>query len=398
MISIEEENPRLNGILPKNYARPELDKRRLGEVVVLFDNLKLKDHGSSKDILGRTYEYAIAQFASLEGRNAGEFYTPTSIVKTIVEILEPYQGRVYDPCCGAGGMFIQSAKFVKSHQGRANDLSIYGQESNPNTWKLAQMNLAIHGLEGDLGEGAADTFFDDRHKNMKADFIIANPPFNLKDWGGDKLIEDKRWKYGLPPEGNANYAWMQHMIYHLADEGKMGLVLANGALSSSTGGESQIRENIIKDDLVECIIAMPDRLFYSTGISVSIWIINKDKKQTNKTLFLDCRSLGHMVDRAHRDLADADIEKISDTYAKFVRGEDVDQPGFAHVAATSEIEENSFVLTPGRYVGLEAEEEDSEPFEEKMERLTGELKALFEESNKLEEAIKTQLGELGYGI
>lgn len=295
-------------------------------------------------------------------------------------------------------MFIQSAKFVKSHQGRANDLSIYGQESNPNTWKLAQMNLAIHGLEGDLGEGAADTFFDDRHKNMKADFIIANPPFNLKDWGGDKLIEDKRWKYGLPPEGNANYAWMQHMIYHLGDEGKMGLVLANGALSSSTGGEGQIRGNIIKDDLVECIIAMPDKLFYSTGISVSIWIINKNKKQANKTLFLDCRFLGHMVDRAHRDLADADIEKISGAYARFVKGEDVEEAGFAHVADTSEIEENSFVLTPGRYVGLEAEEEDSEPFEEKMARLSGELKALFEESNKLEESIKTQLGELGYGI
>lgn len=398
MIAIEEENPRLNGILPKNYARPELDKRKLGQVVDLFNNLKLKDHGSSKDILGRTYEYAIAQFASLEGRNAGEFYTPTSIVRTIVEILEPYQGRVYDPCCGAGGMFVQSAKFVQNHQGRANDLSIYGQESNANTWKLAQMNLAIHGLEGDLGEGAADTFFRDLHPNMRADFIIANPPFNLKDWGGDRLVEDKRWKYGLPPEGNANYAWMQHMIYHLSDVGKMGLVLANGSLSSSTGTEAQIRENIIKDDLVECIIAMPDRLFYSTGISVSLWIINKAKAQKNKTLFLDCRSLGHMVDRAHRDLAEVDIEKIATTYHKFTEGKDVEEAGFAHVAETSEIEANSFVLTPGRYVGLEAEDEDDEPFDEKMERLAGELKTLFEESNKLEKDIKTQLGELGYGI
>lgn len=398
MISIEEENPRLNGILPKNYARPELDKRKLGEVVDLFNNLKLKDHGSSKDILGRTYEYAIAQFASLEGKNAGEFYTPTSIVRTLVEILEPYEGRVYDPCCGAGGMFIQSAKFVQNHQGRANDISIYGQESNANTWKLAQMNLAIHGLEGDLGAGAADTFFKDLHPDMKADFIIANPPFNLKDWGGDRLVEDKRWKYGLPPVNNANYAWMQHMIYHLADDGKMGLVLANGSLSSSTGTEAQIRENIIKDDLVECIIAMPDRLFYSTGISVSLWIINKAKAQKNKTLFLDCRSLGHMVDRAHRDLAEADIEKIAATYHKFTEGKDVEKAGFAHVAETSEIEANSFVLTPGRYVGLEEENEDDEPFEEKMERLAGELKTLFEESNKLEKDIKTQLRELGYGI
>ena len=398
MIAIEEENPRLNGILPKNYARPELDKRKLGQVVDLFNNLKLKDHGSSKDILGRTYEYAIAQFASLEGRNAGEFYTPTSIVRTLVEILEPYQGRVYDPCCGAGGMFIQSAKFVQNHQGRANDISIYGQESNANTWKLAQMNLAIHGLEGDLGGGAADTFFDDRHENMKADFILANPPFNLKDWGANRLLEDKRWTYGLPPAGNANYAWMQHMIYHLSDKGKIGLVLANGALSSSTGGEATIRENIIKDDLVECIIAMPDRLFFSTGISVSLWIINKDKKQKDKTLFLDCRSLGHMVDRAHRDLTDEDIEKIANTYRDFVSGKDVEEAGFAHVADTKEIESHSFVLTPGRYVGLEAEEEDDEPFDEKMERLTGELKTLFEESNKLEEQIKNQLGELGYGI
>lgn len=295
-------------------------------------------------------------------------------------------------------MFIQSAKFVQNHQGRANDISIYGQESNANTWKLAQMNLAIHGLEGDLGAGAADTFFKDLHPDMKADFIIANPPFNLKDWGGDRLVEDKRWKYGLPPVNNANYAWMQHMIYHLADDGKMGLVLANGSLSSSTGTEAQIRENIIKDDLVECIIAMPDRLFYSTGISVSLWIINKAKAQKNKTLFLDCRSLGHMVDRAHRDLAEADIEKIAATYHKFTEGKDVEKAGFAHVAETSEIEANSFVLTPGRYVGLEEENEDDEPFEEKMERLAGELKTLFEESNKLEKDIKTQLRELGYGI
>ena len=390
-------NSRLKGILPKNYARPELDKRRLGEVVDLFNNLKLKEHGNSKDILGRTYEYAIAQFASLEGRQAGEFYTPSSIVQTLVEILEPYEGRVYDPCCGAGGMFVQSAKFVESHQGRVNDLSIYGQESNANTWKLAQMNLAIHGLEGDLGQGAADTFFEDQHPSMRADFILANPPFNLKDWGGDKLIEDARWKYGIPPEGNANYAWMQHMIYHLSPRGKMGLVLANGSLSTS-GKEGEIRENIVRDDLVECIIAMPDRLFYSTGISVSLWIFNKDKKQKDKVLFLDGRSIGHMVDRAHRDLSQEDIKKIADTYKKYTKGEDVEELGYAHVAELKEIEENNFVLTPGRYVGLEEVEDDGEPFDEKMERLTNELGELFVESNKLEELIKEQLGEIGYGV
>lgn len=397
MVSIEEKNSRLKGILPKNYARPELDKRRLGEVVDLFNNLKLKEHGNSKDILGRTYEYAIAQFASLEGRQAGEFYTPSSIVQTLVEILEPYEGRVYDPCCGAGGMFVQSAKFVESHQGRVNDLSIYGQESNANTWKLAQMNLAIHGLEGDLGQGAADTFFEDQHPSMRADFILANPPFNLKDWGGDKLIEDARWKYGIPPEGNANYAWMQHMIYHLSPRGKMGLVLANGSLSTS-GKEGEIRENIVRDDLVECIIAMPDRLFYSTGISVSLWIFNKDKKQKDKVLFLDGRSIGHMVDRAHRDLSQEDIKKIADTYKKYTKGEDVEELGYAHVAELKEIEENNFVLTPGRYVGLEEVEDDGEPFDEKMERLTNELGELFVESNKLEELIKEQLGEIGYGV
>ncbi|RFE01342.1 type I restriction-modification system subunit M [Streptococcus parauberis] len=398
MLSIEKENDRLKGILPKNYARPELDKRRLGEVVDLFNNLKLKEHGNAKDILGRTYEYAIARFASLEGKNAGEFYTPTSIVKTLVDILQPFEGRVYDPCCGAGGMFVQSAKFVQSHQGKLNNLSIYGQEFNANTWKLAQMNLAIHGLEGDLGQGAADTFFDDQHQTMRADFIMANPPFNLKDWGGEKLTDDARWKYGLPPVGNANYAWMQHMIYHLSPKGKMGLVLANGSLSSTTGNEGNIRESILRDDLVECVIAMPDRLFYSTGISVCLWIFNKDKNRKGETLFLDCRNMGHMVDRAHRDFSDNDIKTIVETYQNFNKGEDVESLGFAHVAKLKEIEDNNFVLTPGRYVGLEEVEEDEQPFEEKMESLTQGLSQLFQESNQLEALIKEQLGSLGYEI
>lgn len=294
-------------------------------------------------------------------------------------------------------MFVQSAKFVENHQGRTRKLAIYGQESNANTWKLAQMNLAIHALEGDLGSGNADTFFNDLHKSMRADYILANPPFNMKDWGGDKLTEDARWKYGLPPAGNANYAWIQHMIYHLAPKGRMGIVLANGSLSAS-GREGEIRENILKDDLVEAIIAMPDRLFYSTGISVCLWIINRDKAQKGKTLFLDCRSMGHMVDRAHRDLAQEDIDRIARTYKDFVAGKDVQELGYAHVADLEEIKQNSYVLTPGRYVGLEEEEDDGEPFEEKMERLTGELSQLFEESAKLEKIIIKHLGDIGYDV
>lgn len=397
MLSIEKENDRLKGILPKNYARPELDKRRLGEVVDLFNNLKLKEHGNAKDILGRTYEYAIARFASLEGKNAGEFYTPTSIVKTLVDILQPFEGRVYDPCCGAGGMFVQSAKFVQSHQGKLNNLSIYGQEFNANTWRLAQMNLAIHGLEGDLGQGAADTFFDDQHQTMRADYIMANPPFNLKNWGGEKLTDDARWKYGMPPVGNANYAWMQHMIYHLSPKGKMGLVLANGSLSSTTGNEGNIRESILRDDLVECVIAMPERLFYSTGISVCLWIFNKNKNRENETLFLDCRNMGHMVDRAHRDFSENDINTIVKAYQNFTNGNDVESPGFAHVANLKEIEDNNFVLTPGRYVGLEAVEDNGQPFEEKMSVLSQELTQLFQESSQLEALIRKQLEVLGYG-
>lgn len=395
MIAIEEENDRLKGILPKNFARPELDKRRLGEVVDLFNNLKLKEHGDSKDILGRTYEYALAQFAEQEGRRAGEFYTPSSIVRTLVEILEPYEGRVYDPCCGAGGMFVQSAKFVERHQGRIDGLSVYGQESNPNTWKLAQMNLAIHGLEGNLGQGAADTFFNDQHKSLRADFILANPPFNMSDWGGDRLEEDVRWRYGTPPTGNANYAWMQHMIYHLSPTGKLGLVLANGSLSAS-GQEGKIREEIIRDDLVEAVIAMPDKLFYSTGIPVSLWIVNRKKKQEGKTVFIDARSLGTMVTRAHRELSLEDIDKVAGVYHDFVEGKDVEKQGFVHVADIKEIEDNNFVLTPGRYVGLEELEDDGIPFEEKMETLTSELGDLLEESHRLEEEIKEQLGGIGF--
>lgn len=397
MISIEEDNDRLRGILPKNYARPELDKRRLGEVVDLFNNLKLKEHGDSKDILGRTYEYAIAQFASLEGKNAGEFYTPSSIVKTLVGILEPYEGRVYDPCCGAGGMFVQSAKFVENHQGRINELSIYGQEANANTWKLAQMNLAIHGIEGDLGQGAADTFYNNQHQSMRADYVLANPPFNMSDWGGDKLAEDVRWQYGTPPEGNANFAWMQHMIYHLAPNGKLGLVLANGSLSSG-GREGEIRANIIKDDLVEAVISMPGKLFYSTGIAVSLWIINKNKKRKGKTLFIDARSLGNMISRAHRELSIEDIDNIANAYHDFVKGEDVQKLGYAHEAELAEIEQNNFVLTPGRYVGLEEVEDDGIPFEERMEDLTSELGDLLNESHKLEEVIREQLGVIGFDV
>ncbi|HHX60589.1 MAG TPA: SAM-dependent DNA methyltransferase, partial [Epulopiscium sp.] len=367
MVEIEKENMRLRGILPKNFARPELDKRRLGEVVDLFTNMPLVDPESNKDIIGRTYEYCLAMFAEQEGRRAGEFYTPSSIVKTLVEILEPYNGRVYDPACGAGGMFVQSVNFIKNHHGNIRDISVYGQEANPTTWKLAQMNLAIRGMEADLGETYADTFFNDQHPTLRADFVMANPPFNMSDWGGDKLEEDKRWQYGTPPNGNANFAWLQHMIYHLSPKGKIGMVLANGSLSSQTGSEGVIRENIIKDDLVECIIAMPTQLFFSTGIPVSLWILNKNKKQKGKTLFIDARNMGEMVTRAHRDLKEEEITKIADTYKDFVNGKLEEVEGYCAASTLEEMEKHDFVLTPGRYVGIEEEEDDGIPFEEKME-------------------------------
>ena len=398
MRSIERENKRLKDILPKNFARPELDKRRLGDVVDLFTNIQMVEHGSEKDILGRTYEYCLAKFAEQEGKLAGEFYTPSCVVRTLVEILQPYHGRVYDPCCGSGGMFVQSAKFIENHSGNINDISVYGQDSNPTTWKLAQMNLAIRGIDADLGQYNADTFFNDCHPTMRADFIMANPPFNLSDWGADKLTDDPRWQYGMPPASNANFAWLQHMIYHLAPNGRIGMVLANGSLSSQSGGEGEIRKNIINADLVDCIVAMPSQLFYTTQIPVSLWFLARNKGQKGKTLFIDARKMGTMVTRKLRELTDEDIRKLADTYNAFADGTLEDVKGFCAVATTEEIAKQDYILTPGRYVGIEEQEDDGEPFEEKMERLTKELSELFQQSHELEAQIKERLGAIGYEV
>lgn len=398
MRSIEKNNKRLKDILPKNFARPELDKRRLGDVVDLFTNIKMHEHGDEKDILGRTYEYCLSKFAEQEGKLAGEFYTPSCVVRTLVEVLQPFHGRVYDPCCGSGGMFVQSAKFVESHSGNINDISVYGQDSNPTTWKMAQMNLAIRGIDADLGQYNADTFFNDCHPTLRADYIMANPPFNLSDWGADKLQDDVRWKYGIPPAGNANFAWMQHMIYHLAPNGKIGMVLANGSLSSQSGGEGEIRKNIVNADLVDCIVAMPPQLFYTTQIPVSLWFLSKNKTQKGKTLFIDARKMGTMVTRKLREFTDDDIKKIADTYKAFADGTLEDVKGFCAVVGTDEIAKQDYILTPGRYVGIEEQEADDEPFDEKMTRLTGELSAMFAKSHELEEEIRKNLGAIGYEI
>lgn len=398
MRAIEKENKRLKDILPKNFARPELDKRRLGDVVDLFTNIKMVDAGSSKDILGRTYEYCLSKFAEQEGKLAGEFYTPSCVVRTLVEVLQPYNGRVYDPCCGSGGMFVQSAKFVENHRGNINDISVYGQDSNPTTWKMAQMNLAIRGIDADLGKFNADTFFNDCHPTLRADYIMANPPFNLSDWGADKLTDDVRWQYGMPPAGNANFAWLQHMIHHLAPNGKIGMVLANGSLSSQSGGEGEIRKNIINADLVECIIAMPTQLFYTTQIPVSLWFLAKNKKQKGKTLFIDARKMGTMVTRKLRELTDEDIAKIADAYNAYADGTLENVKGFCAVVDTEEIAKQDYILTPGRYVGIEEQDDDGEPFEDKMNRLTSELSELFAKSHKLEAEIREKLGAIGYEI
>jgi len=399
MRAIEDDNKKLKNVLPKNYASPDLDKRVLGDVVDLFTNMDMGSTEESKDLLGRTYEYCIAQFAAYEGVKGGEFYTPASIVKTIVAILKPFANcRVYDPCCGSGGMFVQSARFVQAHSNNRGVVSVYGQESNADTWKMAKMNMAIRGIDADLGPYQADTFFNDLHPTLKADFIMANPPFNLSNWGQDKLKEDKRWKYGTPPAGNANYAWIQHMIHHLAPNGKLGLVLANGALSTQSSGEGEIRKNIIEDDLVEGIVAMPTQLFYSVTIPVTLWFITKGKKQKGKTLFIDARKMGYMVDRKHRDFTDEDIAKIADTFTAFQNSTLEDVKGFCAVATTQDIAKQDYILTPGRYVGIEEQEDDGEPFEEKMTRLTSELSEMFAKSHELEDEIRKKLGAIGYEL
>ncbi len=407
MHAIEQENSQLKGVLPKNYARPELDKRQLGELVDLIGTIGLGGKESrSKDILGRVYEYFLAQFASAEGKRGGQFYTPRCVVQLLVGMLAPYKGRVYDPCCGSGGMFVQSEAFVEEHGGQRDDISIFGQESNPTTRQLALMNLAIRRIEANLGWEHADSFHHDLHPDLKVDYILANPPFNSSDWGGDRLREDKRWVYGTPPPGNANFAWVQHFIYHLAPNGVAGFVLANGSMSSNTATEGEIRKKILEADLVDCMVALPGQLFYSTSIPVCLWFIARNKenhqyrKRTGETLFIDARRLGKMIDRVHRELTHSEMTRIAETYHAWRgdggAGEYADTPGFCKNATFEEIQEQNYVLTPGRYVGIEDIKDDEIPFEEQMTQLSTKLHEQLAESERLGTTIKKNLEALGY--
>ena len=403
---IERDNPSLKGVLPKNYARPGLNKQRLGELIDLIGTIGLGDkENRSKDILGRVYEYFLGEFASAEGKKGGQFYTPRSIVKLLTEMLEPYKGRIFDPCCGSGGMFVQSEKFVEAHGGKIKDISVYGQESNQTTWKLCKMNMAIRGIDSNIKWG--DAFHDDQHKDLKADFILANPPFNDSDWNGELLQEDVRWKFGVPPKNNANFAWVQHFIHHLNPTGVAGFVLANGSMSSNTSNEGEIRKNMITADIVDCMVALPSQLFYNTMIPACLWFVTRDKKdhlfrdRRGQILFIDARNMGVMIDRRHRELTDEDVKKISSTYHAW-RGENKlkyeDVTGFCKSAKLEEVEKNNFILTPGRYVGIQEEAEDDEVFEEKMKRLTSELSKQMEEGQKLDQEIKKNLESIGWKV
>ena len=418
MIGVERDNPKaLKGVLPKDYARPSLDKVRLGRLIDMISNIQLGDEEArSKDMLGRVYEYFLSQFASAEGKKGGEFYTPRCVVRLLVEMLEPYKGRVYDPCCGSSGMFVQSVEFIEAYatgngnsgrlpRGAKADISIYGQESNYTTWRLAKMNLAIRGIEGQIAHG--DTFHNDQHPDLKADFILANPPFNVSDWGGDRLTDDKRWQYGTPPVRNANFAWVQHIVHHLSPKGTAGFVLANGSMSSNQSGEGKIRKNLIEEDLVDCMVALPGQLFYSTPIPACLWFLSRNRRngkfrdRRGEILFIDARKLGFMVDRTHRDFTSEDIAKIADTYHAW-KGEEgtkeyADVPGFCKSASLEQVRKHGYVLTPGRYVGVEPQEEDLEPFEDKMARLTGQWRKQQAEAHKLDAAIEANLVALGFG-
>ncbi|MBA2395730.1 MAG: type I restriction-modification system subunit M [Ktedonobacteraceae bacterium] len=409
MTAIENENISLKGVLPKDYGRASLDKQRLGELVDLISGIGLGDRASrSRDILGRVYEYFLSKFASAEGKLGGEFYTPQSVVRLLVEMIEPYKGRIYDPCCGSGGMFVQSEKFVEAHGGKATDLSIYGQESNPTTWRLAKMNLAIRGVEANLGQHNGDTLHNDFHKDLRADYILANPPFNISDWRGDLLRDDVRWCYGIPPMGNANFAWVEHMIHHLAPTGVAGFVLSNGSMSSNSGGEGEIRQRIVEADLVDCMIALPGQFFYSTQIPACLWFLARNRQngkfrdRRGQVLFIDMRKLGHLVDRTHRELSDDEIENVTRIYHAWRgeqdAGEYEDIPGFCKSATLDQIRSHDYVLTPGRYVGAEDVADDGEVFEEKMEKLVLRLETQFDESRSLEEKIRENLRGLKYDL
>ena len=396
--TLDDNEPKLKNALPQQiFTKTALEPGVLKSVVDEINKIdpqKFNDH----DLIGRVYEYFLQAFSINADKEEGEFYTPHSIVELIASLIEPFDGTVYDPCCGSGGMFVQAAKFIEAHGGNTKAINVYGQESEPATYRLAKMNLAIRGISYHLGDRAVSTFSDDQHKELKFDYIMANPPFNLSDWGADKLADDVRWEYGTPPAGNANFAWLQHMIHHLAKNGRIGMVLANGSLSSQSGGEGEIRKKIINKDLVDCIVAMPTQLFYTTQIPVSLWFLIKGKKQPGKTLFIDARKLGTMVSRKNRELTDADIRRIADTYNAFADGTLTDQKGFCAVATTEDIAKQDYILTPGRYVGIEEQADDGEPFDDKMKRLTGELAGLFEKSHELEQEIREKLGAIGYEL
>ncbi|MBU2905120.1 type I restriction-modification system subunit M [Arenibacter algicola] len=402
MEAIEKENSELKNVLPKVYGKANLDKASLGQLIDLISNTELQaENENSKDLFGRVYEYFLGEFANAEGKKGGQFYTPKAIVKLMVEMIEPYKGRVFDPACGSGGMFVMSEKFVTEHQGKISDITVYGQESNQTTWKLSKMNLAIRNINSQfVSWNTEGSFLKDAHPDLKADYILANPPFNQKDWGIEILQDDARWKYGIPPSGNANYGWMMHMLYHLAPTGVMATVLANGSLSSNTSGEGDIRKNLVEQDLVECIVALPKQLFYNTGIPACIWFLRREKSNHSKEiLFIDASEMGYMKDRTHRDLADEDIDLITETYHNWRKSENYeDVKGFCKSAKTDEVIKHNHVLTPGRYVGIEDEEDDGIPFEDKMAELTTALKKQMVKEEALNEEIKQQLSKIGFNL
>ncbi len=405
--ALMEENAALAGTLPRTYNRESVDQRRLGELLDLFNSAQFTGHGATKarDLLGEVYEYFLGKFAAAEGKRGGEFYTPPGVVRVLVEMLEPRRGRVYDPCCGSGGMFVQAEKFLEAHHQRGSDLSVYGQELNERTWRMAKMNLAIHGIIGNLGPRWGDTFARDLHPDLEADYVLANPPFNIKDWA--RRDDDARWRYGVPPAGNANYAWIQHILSKLAPGGQAGVVMANGSMSTNSGGEGQIRAQIVEADLVSCMVALPTQLFRSTGIPVCLWFFARDKSagtrgrvdRSRQVLFIDGRNLGFMVDRAERALSDDDIARIAGTFHNW-RGtpsatdEYADVPGFCYSATLAEIKDADYALTPGRYVGTPDAEDDGEDLDAKIQRLTKELFDALDESARLDAVVREQLGRL----